>query len=96
MISQYFTRDRRFSLEDGAQPRLIDAQTESMSLCKLRDICLSIFLMSWPDGLQLILVSCVVRRYSQRLHCAMCSMSIFASVIKPAATCACRGRGLIW
>jgi len=30
---------------------------------------------------------------TQRLHCAMRSMSILASVIQPGATCACRSRG---
>jgi len=30
---------------------------------------------------------------TQRLHCAMRSMSILASVIQLAATCACRSRG---
>ncbi len=35
----------------------------------------------------------LTKRSSQRLHCVMFSMSILASVIKPAATCAPLSRG---
>jgi hypothetical protein len=52
-----FTISRRPFIEDGAQSLAIESETESVFLCKLRDLCFPIFLAHWPQPLQVILVN---------------------------------------
>ena len=44
-------------IEDGAQSLAIEPETESVFLGKLRDLCLSIFLVWRPETLQFVLVN---------------------------------------
>lgn len=55
-----FMSDRRFFVENHAQPVAVESQTESVFLRELRDFCLSIFLVWRPEPFQLILVNSAV------------------------------------
>ena len=48
---------RRFFVEDGEQSLSVEPQTESVFLRKLRDLCLSMFLVQRPEAFQFMLVN---------------------------------------
>jgi hypothetical protein len=52
-----FAIRRRPFIEDGAQSLAIESETESVFLCKLRDLCFPIFLVHRPQPFQVLLVN---------------------------------------
>lgn len=52
-----FVSDRRFFVENHAQPVAVESQTESVFLRELRDFCLAILLIWRPEAFQLLLVN---------------------------------------
>ena len=52
-----FMSDRRFFVENHAQPVAVESQTESVFLRELRDFCLAILLIWRPEAFQLLLVN---------------------------------------
>jgi hypothetical protein len=55
-----FMSDRRFFIENHAQPLAVEPHTESVVLRELRNLSLSIFLAWRPEPFQLILINSAV------------------------------------
>jgi hypothetical protein len=67
-------------VENGAHSFAIEPQTESILRCKLRYLCLPIFLIQWPNAFQVLLVNRAVLPlamhpvfdlFRQRFHCCV-------------------------
>jgi len=65
-------------VENGAHSFAVEPQTESILRCKLRYLCLPIFLIQWPNAFQVLLVNRAVLPlamhpvfdlFRQRFHC---------------------------
>ena len=67
-------------VENGAHSFAIEPQTESILRCKLRYLCLPIFLIQWPKAFQVLLENRAVLPlamhpvfdlFRQRFHCCV-------------------------